>query len=109
MVLYCDSETVDGGDLYAYESLEELKKAEIQKAENCDPGDCYVSNVVEVTAGDAWIKTLGPIQEFWLEDIEEKYGEMQISKPGTHPGGNFIWIDPLTTIFGPVYTEIEEE
>ncbi len=58
--------------------------------------------------GDCWLKTMKkPTREDWEIFSEKETGltfdEISILEPGTHPGGNFYWINPVSEIVIPIY------
>jgi len=52
-----------------------------------------------------WIKVLGePVGEQLADMVAPlSVDEVNVRAPGTHPGGNFWWIEPSADIYFPVY------
>ena len=73
---------------------------EITGVEEADFGDCWAKLTRAPTEGDF---------ELWSEEYGIPSDCFRVKPPGTHPGGNFYWVDVTIPVYVPVFkTEGEE-
>lgn len=56
--------------------------------------------------GDCWIKTIADPMETWLDVLPFTLDDVNIHRPGSHPGGPFYWLTPWADVL--VVTEAVE-
>jgi len=56
--------------------------------------------IAEGRYGDCWIKITSYPEDFVFEPLVAE--QVNILRPGQHPGGSFFWITPAVTVLVPV-------
>lgn len=62
--------------------------------------------------GDCWLKVLDrpdpETLEMWAQNLGMVADDLQVSPPGTHPGGAYYWVTPWPEVWVPVI-EIDDD